>query len=121
DRLQALCASVEDMADRVPAAVDWFQRIPLGVLTAGTAGALLYVNGERYEVQPRPALEVDATGAGDVFAATFVIRYHFGDDPWEAAAAAACAASLSVQAEGWAAVPDRAALEAAVTRYRDDA
>jgi sugar/nucleoside kinase (ribokinase family) len=79
------------------------------------------VNGERYEVQPRRAVEVDPTGAGDVFAATFVIRYHFGDDPWEAAAAAACAASLSVEAEGWAAVPERAALDAALARYREEA
>jgi sugar/nucleoside kinase (ribokinase family) len=121
DRLQAIFASVEDVRDRVSAAVDWFQRVPLGVLTAGAAGALLYVNGERYEVQPRRAVEVDPTGAGDVFAATFVIRYHFGDDPWEAAAAAACAASLSVEAEGWAAVPERAALDAALARYREEA
>jgi len=119
DRLQAIFLSVEDIGDRVPTAVDWFQRIPLGVLTAGAAGALLYVNGERYEVRPRRTGEVDPTGAGDVFAATFAIRYHFGDDPWEAAAAASCAASLSVEAEGWNAVPERAALEAALARYRD--
>ncbi len=119
DRLQAVFLSVEDVGDRVATAVDWFQRVPLGVLTAGAAGALLYVNGERYEVQPRRTREVDATGAGDVFAATFVIRYHFGGDPWEAAAAASCAASLSVEAEGWNAVPERAALDAALARYRD--
>ncbi len=119
DRLQALFLSVEDVPDRTSAAVDWFQRVPLGVLTAGAAGALLYVNGERYEIPPRPTREVDATGAGDVFAATFVIRYHFGGDPWEAAAAAACAASLSVEAEGWDAVPERATLAAALARYGD--
>jgi sugar/nucleoside kinase (ribokinase family) len=102
----------------VAAAVDWFQRVPLGLLTAGAAGALLYVNGERYEVPARPAIEVDPTGAGDVFAATFLIHYHFDGDPWEAAAAGACAAALSVEAEGWAAVPDRVALDAAVAEYR---
>ena len=118
--LQAIFLSTEDVADRPSAAVDWFQRVPFGVLTAGRVGALLYVNGERYEVRPRPAVERDPTGAGDVFAATFLIRYHFDGDPWEAAAAAACAGSLAVEAEGWTAVPDRAALDEAIARYRDD-
>ena len=60
----------------------------------GAAGALLNVNAERYEVRPRPARrEMDATGAGDVFAATFLVHYHRGGQPWEAAEAAACAAA----------------------------
>ena len=71
--------------------VEWFQRMPVGVLTADRVGALLFVNGERYEVQPRPAREVDPTGAGDVFAATFLIQYQRDGDAWQAAAAAACA------------------------------
>ena len=120
DRLQAIFVSLEDVGDEVAEAVDWFQRVPLGVLTAGAVGALLYVNGERYEVRSRPARELDPTGAGDVFAATFLIRYHFDGDPWEAAAAAACAAALSVEAEGWTAVPDRAALDAMLARYRHE-
>ena len=84
------------------------QRVPVAVVTAGAAGALLYVNGERYEVRPRRTREVDATGAGDVFAATFLIHYDRDGDPWEAAEAATCAASLSVEGEGWSAVPDAA-------------
>lgn len=116
-RLQAIFVSNEDVGARVEDTVEWFQRVPIGVLTAGARGALLYVNGERYEVRPRPAREVDPTGAGDVFAATFLVRYHFDGDPWEAAAAAACAASLSVEAEGWETVPDAATLAAAVAAY----
>ncbi|HSF06337.1 MAG TPA: PfkB family carbohydrate kinase [Methylomirabilota bacterium] len=118
ERLQALFLSAEDVRGQEPAMLEWLQRLPLAVLTAGRAGALLYVNGERFEVRPHPARVVDATGAGDVFAATFLVRYHFEDDPWEAAAAAACAASLSLGAEGWAAVPDRDALEAVLAEYR---
>ena len=98
--------------------VEWFQRMPVGVLTADRAGALLFVNGERYEVQPRQAREVDPTGAGDVFAATFLIQYQRDGDPWLAAAAAACAGSLAVEGEGWAAVADRAALDAALAEYQ---
>jgi sugar/nucleoside kinase (ribokinase family) len=118
ERLQALFLSAEDVRGQEPAMLEWLQRLPIAVLTAGSAGALLYVNGERYEVRPRPARVVDVTGAGDVFAATFLLRYHLSGDPWDAAAAAACAASLSLQATGWDAVPDHAALEAALAEYR---
>jgi len=116
-RLQAIFVSVEDVAGQEEAAVEWFERVPIGVLTAGRIGALLYVNGERYEVPPRPAREVDATGAGDVFAAAFLIHYQHVGDPWEAAAAASCAASLSIEAAGTAGVPDRETLDAALRDY----
>jgi len=46
------------------------------------------------------------------------VRYRLSGDPWEAAEAAACAASLAVEAEGWSGVPDAAALEAALSVYR---
>jgi sugar/nucleoside kinase (ribokinase family) len=116
-RLQAIFVSTEDVAGQEDAALEWFQRVPIGVLTAGRMGALLFVNGERYEVSPRPAREVDATGAGDVFAAAFLIEYQRDGDAWAAAAAASCAASLSVAAEGTAGIPDRAALDAALRAY----
>jgi sugar/nucleoside kinase (ribokinase family) len=117
-RLQALFLSREDVGDDLAGAVEMFQRVPLGALTAGEKGALLFVNGERYEVRPYPVREVDGTGAGDVFAAAFLIDYHRGGDPWEAAAVAACAGALKVRGEGIASIPDRAALEAAVREYR---
>jgi sugar/nucleoside kinase (ribokinase family) len=117
-RLQALFLGAEDLGAGSDEAVEWFQRVPIGVITAGALGALLFVNGERYEVRPRPATEVDAIGAGDVFAAAFLVDYHRHGDPWEAAAAATCAASLSVGGPGWSAIPDRAALDAALAPYR---
>jgi sugar/nucleoside kinase (ribokinase family) len=118
--VQALFLSREDILGQVAEVVEWFQRMPVGVLTADRAGALLFVNGERYEIQPRPANEVDPTGAGDVFAATFLIQYQRDGDPWLAAAAAACAGSLAVEGEGWSAVPDRAALDTALAEYQRD-
>jgi len=118
--VQALFLSREDIRGQEAAVVEWFQRMPVGVLTADRAGALLFVNGERYEVQPRRANEIDPTGAGDVFAATFLIQYQHDGDPWLAAAAAACAGSLAVEGEGWSAVADRAALDAALAEYQRD-
>jgi len=116
--VQALFLSREDIRGEEAEVVEWFQRMPVGVLTADRDGALLFVNGERYEIQPRPGHEVDPTGAGDVFAATFMIQYQREGDPWLAAAAAACAGSLAVEGEGWSAVADRAALDAALAEYQ---
>ena len=118
NRLQALFVSAEDVLGQEDQLTEWVQRVPLAVVTAGAAGALLYVNGDRFEVKPRPAVEVDATGAGDVFAAAFMLHYHRDGDPWAAAEAATCAASLSVEGEGWTAVPDTARLNAALKEYR---
>ena len=119
--VQALFLSREDIRGQEAEVVEWFQRMPVGVLTADRDGALLFVNGERYEIQPRPAREVDPTGAGDVFAATFLIQYQREGDPWLAAAAAACAGSLAVEGEGWTAVADRATLDAALAEYQRSA
>src|SRR5262249_13180866 len=104
--LQALFLSAADVRGQEPAMTEWIQRVPIAVVTAGRRGALLYVNGDRYEVRPRRAVEADPTGAGDVFAAAFLARYRRGGDPWEAAEAATCAASLSVEGVGWSTVPD---------------
>ena len=116
--VQAFFLSREDIRGQEAEVVEWFQRMPVGVLTADREGALLFVNGERYEVHPRPAREVDPTGAGDVFAATFLVQYQREGDPWQAAAAAACAGSLAVEGDGWSAVADRAALDAALADYQ---
>jgi 1D-myo-inositol 3-kinase len=110
--------SAEDVRGQEAAMLEWMQRVPVGVVTAGSRGALLYVNGERYVARARPARRVDPTGAGDVFAAGFLVHYHRGGDPWDAAEAATCAASLSVEGEGWSAVPDAAALDTALADYR---
>ncbi|OLB97832.1 MAG: hypothetical protein AUH30_09470 [Candidatus Rokubacteria bacterium 13_1_40CM_68_15] len=117
-RLQGLFLSDEDVLGQEAQMLEWLQRLPVAAVTAGAAGALLYVNGERYEIRPRPAREVDPTGAGDVFAAAFLIGYHVDGDPWQAAAVATCAASLSVEGQGWSTIPDRETMTAVLDRYR---
>ena len=118
--VQALFLSREDVADEAGSVVEWLQRVPVGVLTEGREGAQVFVNGQGYEVRPRPAREVDETGAGDVFAAVFMVHYEAEGDPWRAAAAAACAGSLAVEGEGWTTVPDRKALADALAAYEGE-
>ena len=117
-RIQALFLSGRDVDVAAPAVVEWYQRVPVGVITAGRLGALLFVNGERYEVPPYPAREASPTGAGAVFAAAFLLHYERAGDPWDAAAAGACAAALSVEGPGVSAIPDAERLEAALAAYR---
>jgi sugar/nucleoside kinase (ribokinase family) len=117
-QLHALFVSGADVRGQEAALTEWVQRVPVAAVTAGARGALLYVNGDRYEMPARRARQVDPTGAGDVFAATWLVRYRTSADPWEAAEAATVAASLSVEGEGWSAVPDAAHLDAALADYR---
>lgn len=116
--LQAIFLSQEDMGEFQNEVFGWFQQIPLGIVTLGVSGSLLFVNGERYAISADPAQERDATGAGDVYAAAFLIHYQREGDPWEAAAYAACAAACAVEAEGIAGIPDAETLEARLARYR---
>jgi sugar/nucleoside kinase (ribokinase family) len=116
--VQSVVVSIEDIEPFQKEALEWFQRVPLGAVTRGAEGAVLFVNGERYGVEADRAVEVDETGAGDVFATALLIAYNRDGSAWDAAAAAACCAAASVEAEGVAGIPERAALEARIAAYR---
>ena len=115
-RIQALFLSSDDVTGWEERAVALYQQVPLGALTLAARGAVLFVNGERYPVAPAPAVEVEPTGAGDAFAAAFLLRYNATGDPHEAAAFAAVAGAITVEAEGVSGVPTR---EALVRRWRE--
>ena len=88
------------------------------VFTHGPRGATVYHAGQVRHFPTRPAHEVDPTGAGDVFAAAFLIRLRetaqssVGGDPWEAARFANVVASFSVEGPGVSAIPSREQVEA---------
>jgi len=75
------------------------------VVTEGLAGAVLYWNGDRRRFRAPETHEVDATGAGDIFAAAFFIRLFSTRDPWEAARFATLIASRSVSRVGLDGIP----------------
>jgi sugar/nucleoside kinase (ribokinase family) len=70
------------------------------VVTESAAGAVLYWNGDRRRFRAPKVTEVDATGAGDVFAAAFFYRLLNTRDPWEATRFATMLASCSVTRPG---------------------
>ena len=69
-------------------------------VTESAAGAVLYWNGDRRRFRAPEVNEVDATGAGDVFAAAFFIRLLKTRDPWEATRFATLLASCSITRPG---------------------
>jgi sugar/nucleoside kinase (ribokinase family) len=83
----------------------WATRTRLLVVTVGKDGCVVFESGQSWRVPSFPAIERDATGAGDVFAAAFFIGVQAGKDPIAAARYANCVASFSVEAPGTAGVP----------------
>ena len=103
--------SEDDTGDDREVLADYVARVPVVVLTTGWRGATLYWEGRALAISPRPAREVDPTGAGDVFAAAFLIRWHETGDPVAAARFANIVASFSVEGPGLSAIPTRAQVE----------
>lgn len=81
------------------------------VVTEGAEGCLLHWHGDRRRFRAPAVNEVDATGAGDVFAAAFFIRLHTTRDPWEAARFATLIASRSVTRLGLDGIPTQPEIE----------
>jgi sugar/nucleoside kinase (ribokinase family) len=93
---------------RGAAARDFLQFVPIVVLTRGWEGVTLFTHDAALAIPSLPRQEVDPTGAGDVFAAAFLVRYHEVGDPEEACAFAGCAASCVVEGIGTSTLGDRA-------------
>lgn len=74
-------------------------------VTEGPAGARLYWNGDLRRFYASDQEEVDATGAGDIFAAAFFWRLFITRDPWAAARFATNLASFSVRRCGLEGIP----------------
>jgi 1D-myo-inositol 3-kinase len=83
----------------------WSQRVPLLVATDGRHGATLYQQGVPTSFPAYPAHEVDPTGAGDVFAASFLAHLYQHGDSAQATNFANCAASFSVEQPGISGIP----------------
>jgi len=81
------------------------------VVTEGAAGAVLYWNGDRRRFRAPQVDEVDATGAGDIFATAFFVRLSKTRDPWEATRFATLLATHSVERAGLNGIPTQLEIE----------
>lgn len=116
---RALFVSDEDLAPaQAPAALQrWSGLVETLAFTHGERGAEVCHRGEWRRIDAFPARSVDPTGAGDVFAAAFLISLHEAGDVWQASRFAACAASFAVEGEGTTSIPDRQQIEARLARH----
>jgi len=114
--VDVLIFSEEDVGGEEAAVREYARMARVAVVTRGRKGATLFSAGSARDFAAFRANEVDPTGAGDVFAAAFLIRLHEIGDPSGAVMFANCAASLSIEGAGTNAVPDRARVEERLRR-----
>ena len=100
-----LILSVEDIAAYPQDLEQYIQWTRIVVLTKGRYGAIMYEDGVLLESAAYPANEVDPTGAGDVFAAAFLMKYHETHSSPEALNFAHCVASFAVEGKGTTSIP----------------
>jgi sugar/nucleoside kinase (ribokinase family) len=106
-----LMLSVEDVDDDLSLAECYHDMVDIMVLTRSDYGCDVYQSGKIVPVPPRPAKEVDPTGAGDVFSTAFLIRLWETGDPMVSARFANVMASFSIEGLAYHAIPTREEVE----------
>jgi sugar/nucleoside kinase (ribokinase family) len=110
-RADVLVFSEEDVLHIEDAIQTFANMARIMVVTHGAGGATLYLDGQPHRYPAFVAQEVDPTGAGDVFAAAFLIHLHQSGDPHAATHFANCVASFAVEAPGIQGIPTREQVE----------
>ncbi len=83
----------------------WSMLVPLLVATDGRHGATLFRHGSTQHFPAYSVQEVDPTGAGDVFAASFLTHLSQHGNAEEAVNFANCVASFSIEQPGVKGIP----------------
>ncbi len=114
--VQSSFLSEEDIGDRREVIDFYREQHQIVALTDGAHGATIFTASSTLRVPAVKVHEVDANGAGDVFAAAFLLQYHQTGSTLQAAQFAATVASFHVEQVGTAGLPSRAEAEA---RWRE--
>jgi sugar/nucleoside kinase (ribokinase family) len=101
----AVCTSIEDIGYDENIIEHYMLSTPVLAVTEGRDGVRLYWNRDMRRFRAPEVKVVEATGAGDVFAASFFIRLYQTRDPWEAARFAVRMSAISVTRAGLGSVP----------------
>ncbi len=110
--LDALILSIEDIDGELELIYEFLNYTSLVILTEYRDGSTVYrrtgAEVETVQIPPRPANELDPTGAGDIFATAFLLRLAATGDPLDAARFANVTASFGVEERGVTGVPTQA-------------
>ncbi|MQG21043.1 MAG: ribokinase [SAR202 cluster bacterium] len=109
--LGAVFVSAEDWSGSIADMEEVAAASPILVVTQSAAGARMKLGDSWHEIPPTKVNSVDPTGAGDVYAASFLVRLYETRDPLESAHFAACAAALSIEGIGVTRIPTREQIE----------
>ncbi len=96
--LGAACLGEDDLVGQGDLLSRLAASVPVVAFTRGAQGCDVIVRGRTRRVGAYPTHAVDPTGAGDVFAAGFLLALARGEDPVDAARLGAAAASIVVEA-----------------------
>lgn len=110
-RADAVVISVEDVGGDEEEIESMALASRILAVTEGPCGARLYWHGDLRRFRAPKMEEVDATGAGDIFAAAFFCRLRVTRDPWEAARFATRLASFSVARPGLLGIPSQSEIQ----------
>jgi len=110
--VSAMVISLEDVGGDEEQVEYFAHHTRLLAVTDAAAGSVLYWNGDRRRFTAPQVKEVDATGAGDIFAAAFFVRLYTTRDPWEAARFATRFAAYSVTRPGLEGIPTAEEIQA---------
>ena len=105
-KVDVLIFSEEDISVFPEVLEKYVSSIKIVIVTRGAKGSVLYWQGQKIVFPAFKAKEVDPTGAGDVFAAAFLIKYHQTGNPIESSRFANCVASFAVEEKGANSIPD---------------
>lgn len=95
-RADAVVISIDDVAGDWKLLLRWASQARLFIVTQSAEGCTLFLEGRPRQIPPPQVVEVDPTGAGDIFAAAVFVALQRGHDPVQACAFANCIAAQSV-------------------------
>lgn len=105
DSVRVVIFSKEDIGDDETRLEACARRFEIAIMTDGRHGATVAWRGEVRHFPAHPTVEIDPTGAGDIFATAFLVALQETSDPWRAACFANCAGAASVARSGLAGIP----------------
>ena len=112
-----LVFSKEDVGGDQQLIEQYARLVRIAAVTEGPLGVTVYWKGQpRRFPAYRPVAEVDPTGAGDVFAAAFMLRFNETNDPYLAAPFANSAASFAIEGPGTTTLATRSQVEERMAR-----
>lgn len=101
----AVVLSVEDVDDNEALIDEFASTTPILAVTESHLGCRIYWNGDVRRFRPPKVVEIDADGAGDIYATAFFTRLYTTRDPWEAARFATSISAFSTTRSGLLSIP----------------